>query len=70
MAYHPLPRFDPSAQYVATRPFLLAGAITAFACLDLELGNGFFHYCMYLAATILLRYVIGMGSLWAMTHSG
>jgi hypothetical protein len=54
--------------YIAP-PFLLAGAVTAFACLDLEIGNGFFHYCFYLAATILLRYVIGMGSLWAVTST-
>ncbi len=52
--------------YIAP-PFLLAGAVTAFACLDLDLGNGFFHYCFYLAATTLMRYVIGMGSLWATT---
>lgn len=25
MAYHPLPRFDPSASYVATKPFILFG---------------------------------------------
>jgi hypothetical protein len=27
MAYHPLRRFDPSANYVATRPFLLEGTM-------------------------------------------
>ena len=53
--------------FYITPPFLLAGAVTAFACLDLDLGNGFFHYCFYLAATTLFRYVIGMGSLWAAT---
>ena len=50
--------------FYVTPPFLLAGAVTAFACLDLDLGSGFFHYCFYLAATILLRYVIGMPFEW------
>lgn len=54
--------------YIAP-PFLLAGAVAAFASLDLDLGSGFFHYCFYLAATVLLRYLIGMGSLWAATSS-
>ncbi len=49
--------------YIAP-PFLLLGAITAFASLDLDLGNGFFHYCLFLAATLLFRYLIGMGHLW------
>ena len=52
--------------YIAP-PFLLLGAVTAFASLDLDLGNGFFHYCFYVAATVLFRYLIGMGSLWAAT---
>jgi hypothetical protein len=41
-------------------PFLLAGATTAFASLDLDFGSGFFHYCFYLAATVFLAWIIGM----------
>jgi hypothetical protein len=52
--------------YIAP-PFLLLGAVTAFASLDLDLGNGFFHYCFYLFGTTVFRYLIGMGSLWAAT---
>lgn len=49
--------------YIAA-PFLLLGAVTAFASLDLDFGSGFFHYCFYLAVTLLYRYLIGMGNLW------
>jgi hypothetical protein len=54
--------------YIAI-PFLAAGAVTAFACLDLEFGNGFFHYSFFLVGTILLRSLIGMPALWTMTGS-
>ena len=52
--------------YVAP-PFLIAGAVTAISCLDLDFGSGFFHYAFYLAATIGLRFVIGMPALWEAT---
>jgi len=42
-------------------PFLIAGALVALACLDLEFGDGFFHYCFYLLVTMLLRWTAGMG---------
>jgi hypothetical protein len=34
------------------------------ACLDLEYGNGFFHYAFYLLVTVLLRWLAGMGWVW------
>jgi hypothetical protein len=49
--------------YVAP-PFLLLGALAALATLDLDFGSGFFHYSFYLLATILLRWIGGMGWLW------
>ena len=49
--------------YVAP-PFLIVGALAALASLDLDFGSGFFHYSFYLLATILLRWIAGMGWLW------
>jgi uncharacterized protein YbaR (Trm112 family) len=45
-------------------PLLIAGAFAAFACLDLDFSNGFFHYAFYVLATMLLRWTIGMGWVW------
>jgi len=39
---------------------LFLGSGVAFACYDLDLGNGFFHYSLYLVVTILLRLVMGL----------
>jgi hypothetical protein len=36
------------------------GAGTAYACYDLDLGSGFFHYSLYLLVTILLRLTMGL----------
>lgn len=47
-------------------PFLAVGAIIALSCLDLDVINGFFHYCFYLLVTILLRALVGLPALWAM----
>ena len=49
--------------YVAP-PFLIVGSLCAFACFDLEFGNGFFHYAFFVLLTMLLRWVAGMGWLW------
>ena len=49
--------------YVAP-PFLIVGALAALASLDLDFGSGFFHYSFYLLATVLLRWIGGMGWLW------
>ena len=45
-------------------PLLLIGALAAHASLDLEYGNGFFHYCFYLLVTVLLRAAAGVGWAW------
>ena len=45
-------------------PFLAIGALAPLATLDLDFGSGFFHYCFYLLATILLRWIAGMGWVW------
>jgi len=55
--------------YVAP-PFLLVGALAALASLDLDFGSGFFHYSFYLLATILLRWIGGMGWLWQTGDGG
>jgi len=41
-------------------PLMFVGSFTALCCFDLEPSSSFFHYCFYLAATILLRVVIGL----------
>jgi hypothetical protein len=40
--------------------FLFIGAGTAYVCYDLDLLSGFFHYCLYLLVTILLRLTMGL----------
>jgi len=44
-------------------PFLIAGATTGFASLDLDVETGFIHYTTYLLITALLRMIIG-APLW------
>ncbi len=45
-------------------PFLVTGGLMSVACLDLEFGNGCFHYGFYLLMTVLLRWIAGMGWVW------
>lgn len=45
-------------------PLLVLGTLAAFATLDLDFGNAFFHYSFYLLVTILLRWIAGMGWIW------
>jgi hypothetical protein len=40
--------------------FLSLGAGTAYVCYDLDFGSGFFHYALYLLATVLLRLTLGL----------
>lgn len=47
--------------------FIGVGAGLGFACLDLDFGSAAMHYCFYLAATLLLRFAIGLPPLWAAT---
>jgi hypothetical protein len=42
---------------------IVGGTITALASLDLEPGNAFFHYAMYLVPTVLLRVIMGLSPL-------
>ncbi|MDX1948414.1 MAG: hypothetical protein SFU86_23705 [Pirellulaceae bacterium] len=43
---------------------IVAGAVTAQASLDLELGQGALHYTLYLVSTVILRLVMGMDAYW------
>jgi hypothetical protein len=46
-------------------PFFLVGAGAAYATLDLDFGNAFFHYCFYLLLTLLLGAAAGLSMPWA-----
>jgi hypothetical protein len=46
-------------------PFFLVGAGAAYATLDLDFGNAFFHYCFYLLLTLLLGAAAGLAMPWA-----
>jgi len=45
-------------------PFFLIGAAVAYATLDLEVENAFFHYCFYVLVTMLLGYTAGLHMPW------
>jgi len=45
-------------------PFIIVGALTALASLDLDFGTGSILYSGYLLATVFLRWVAGMGWVW------
>lgn len=45
-------------------PFFLIGAGIAFATLDLEVENAFFHYCFYVLITLALGYTAGLHMPW------
>jgi len=45
-------------------PFLIAGALAALGCLDLDFGSGLLHYAFYLLVTIVLGWAAGMGWPW------
>jgi len=50
-------------------PFFFVGALIALACLDLDFGSGFFHYCFYILLTMVLRWAAGMGWVWQVANS-
>ena len=50
-------------------PFFLVGAGVAFATLDLDFGNAFFHYCFYVLLTLLLGAAAGLAMPWAAVAS-
>ncbi len=45
-------------------PLFLVGSLAALACLDLDLGSGFFHYAFYVLVTMVLGWAAGMGWPW------
>ncbi len=54
--------------FVIVPPFLVVGGLTALGCFDLDFGNGFFHYCLYLVATIALRGAAGLPRPWGIVE--
>jgi len=49
---------------VAAPPLFVIGSLVAMACLDLEFGAAFFHYCFYVLATVAVRWLAGLGWIW------
>jgi hypothetical protein len=49
---------------IAAAAMITVGAVTAQASLELELGQGAMHYALYLAATVILRLIMGMSAYW------
>jgi len=45
-------------------PFVVLGAIAAWASFDLDFGTGVLHYGFYLLVTCLLRWLAGLGWIW------
>jgi DNA-directed RNA polymerase subunit RPC12/RpoP len=45
-------------------PFLIVGAMAGKFSFDLETANGFFHYAFYVAVTMLLGAIAGLGWAW------
>ncbi len=45
-------------------PFFIVGGMAGKFSLDLETANGFFHYAFYVAATMLLGAMAGLGWAW------
>lgn len=45
-------------------PFFLIGAGMAYATLDLEVENAFFHYCFYVLVTLALGFTAGLHMPW------
>ena len=52
-------------EWMVVVPLMLAvGGMFPSILLDLDYGNGFFHYAFYVLVTGLLRWVAGMGWVW------
>ena len=45
-------------------PLLAVGGVVSLASLDLDYGNGFFHYVFYVLITAALGWIAGMGWPW------
>jgi hypothetical protein len=52
------------ALLVAVAVMIALGAVTAQASLELEFGQAAMHYALYLAATVILRLLMGMNAYW------
>lgn len=50
--------------FVLVAPFLAAGGFVGLICFDLDYASGFLHYSFYVAVTILLRAIAGLGWVW------
>lgn len=48
-------------------PFMVAGGMLSMAALDLDFGNGLFHYVFYVMVTVLLHRIAGLKWVWDMT---
>ena len=55
----PVEAWDPFL-FVMVVPILALGSGAAYVCYDISLGSGFFHYCLYLFVTVLLRWMMGL----------
>lgn len=64
--WKPLPTGEPNWQIMAAVvPIMVAiGAFASQASFELEIATGALHYSMYLAATVLLRLLMGMSPHW------
>ncbi len=49
-------------------PFVVVGGMAAMGAFDLEFGDGVFHFCFYLVATLVLRWAAGMQWIWNVTQ--
>jgi hypothetical protein len=49
---------------VIAPPFFLVGTLAGKFAFDLDTGNGFFHYAFYVAATMILGAIAGLGWAW------
>ncbi len=55
---------------VVAPAFLALGAVVAIGSLELEPGDAFLHYSMYLVVTILLRWTASLGWVWELPRAG
>lgn len=58
---------DPWNWLLYAPPFVVTGGLVALACYDLDFSSGCLHYAFYALATILLRWIAGMGWIWEAT---
>ncbi len=49
---------------VVAPPFFIVGGMAGKFSFDLETTNGFFHYAFYVATTMILGAIAGLGAVW------